>query len=313
VGLAVAVAAGDLEVELMRAIRMGAALLLAASAALIGAAGVAAADSSPSPGASDGDGRGPTEAGTSFRTAQLFTAGEHATADASSGDYLYWRVPVDAGQRATVTAKVTFPETSVRRAGTTWQVDVYDGLRRRQPCMYGTQTKTLAPQEDSVELRCTLRTVRAWSQPWSNDPLPGDYYVRLTAIRAGQSDLGLPMTADVSVDAPSEGGAFAVGGKLAAPLVPGAALSDGASDDSSDAASDDSTDDGSDAASDASPTLSAQTATQAADEPDGGWSSGWWTDRWVWTGAGAVGAALAGVGGYHVTRPRRVPTPPPRY
>lgn len=53
--------------------------------------------------------------------------------------------------------------------------------------------------------------------------------------------------------------------------------------------------------------------TQASDEPDGGWSSGWWTDRWLWTGGGAVGAALAGVGGYHVTRPRRRMTPPPGY
>lgn len=202
----------------MRAVRMGATLLLAASAALLGAAGVAAADdASPSPSASDQEGQGPTEAGTSFRTAQLFQSGQHATADASSGDYLYWRVPVDAGQRPTVTAKVTFPDTSARKAATTWQVDVYDGLRRRQSCMYGAQTKTLAPDQDSVELRCTLRTVRAWAEPWSNDPLPGDYYVRLTAVQAGQGDLGLPMTADVSVDAPSEGGAFAVGGKLAAP------------------------------------------------------------------------------------------------
>ncbi|MCA1218219.1 hypothetical protein [Streptomyces sp. 8L] len=297
----------------MRAIRMGATLLLAASAALAGAAGVAVADgTSPSPSASDGDSAGPTEAGTSFRTAQLFQSGTHATADASSGDYLYWRVPVDTGQRPTVDAKVTFPDTSARKGPTTWQVDVYDGLRRRQPCVYGAQTRTLAPDQDSVELHCTLRTVRAWAEPWSNDPLPGDYYIRLTAVAAGQGDLGLPMSADVSVDAPSKGGAFAVGGKLAAPLVPGAALSD-SSDDSSDDNSDGSSGDSSDDASEASPSPSAESVTQASDEPDGGWSSGWWTDRWLWTGGGAVGAALAGVGGYHVTRPRRRPTPPPGY
>ncbi|MCF3964117.1 hypothetical protein [Streptomyces fuscigenes] len=296
----------------MRAVRIGAGLLLAASAALLGAAGTASADASPSPSASDGDGAGPTEAGTSFRTAQLFQAGQEATADASSGDYLYWRVPVDAGQRPAVTAEVSFPDSSARRGATTWQVDVYDGLRRRQPCMYGTQTRTLAPDQDSVELRCTLRTVRAWAQPWSNDPLPGDYYIRVTAVGAGQSDLGLPMAAKVSVDAPSQGGAFAVGGKLAAPLVPGAK----ASDDGSGAEADDSTasaDDGSGDGSDASSAPTAATVVQADDEPDGGWSSGWWTDRWLWTGGGAVGAALAGVGGYHVTRPRRRAVPPPQY
>jgi hypothetical protein len=46
-------------------------------------------------------------------------------------------------------------------------------------------------------------------------------------------------------------------------------------------------------------------------EPDDGWSSGWWSDRWVWTGIGAVLAALAGIGGHALTRgsgrPSRVP------
>ncbi|MBP0460056.1 hypothetical protein [Streptomyces montanisoli] len=282
----------------MRAIRTGAALLFAAAAVLMGTAGAAAADSSPSPSATDGEGgQGPTEAGTSFRTAQLFQVGQHATADASSGDYLYWRVPVDTGQRPTVTAKVTFPGTSVRKAATTWQVDVYDGLRRRQPCMYGMQTRVLAPGEDTVELRCTLRTVRAWAEPWSNDPLPGDYYIRLTATHAGRSDLGLPMTADVSVSAPGKGGAFEVGGKLGAPLVPNAAAS---SPDSGDGTT-------------SSPSPTSSDVVTASDESDGGWSSGWWTDRWLWTGGGAVGAALAGVAGYHLARPRRRAAPPPGY
>ncbi|GAA3763558.1 hypothetical protein [Streptomyces tremellae] len=301
--------------------RTGAALLFAASALLLGGAGAAAADDAPpSPSASDGGAQGPTEAGTSFRTAQLFQAGQHATADASSGDYLYWRVPVDAGRRPTVTAKVTFPASSVRSGDTTWQVDVYDGLRRRQPCRYGAQTKTLAPDQDTVELRCALRTVRAWAEPWSNDPLPGDYYIRLTAVGAAQGDLGLPMTADVTLDAPSAGGAFAVGGRLGAPLVPGATLSgdtdDSAGPGSTDSAGADSGDPvvgDSDDASDASSAPAVETVAQPADEPDGGWSSGWWTDRWLWTGGGAVAAALAGVGGYHVTRPRRRPTPPPGY
>jgi hypothetical protein len=46
-------------------------------------------------------------------------------------------------------------------------------------------------------------------------------------------------------------------------------------------------------------------------EPEDGWASGWWSDRWVWTALGGVLAALAGVGGYALTRgsgrPSRVP------
>ncbi len=57
-------------------------------------------------------------------------------------------------------------------ASETWQVDVYDGLRRRQACQYGAQTRTAGAGTTSVELACVLRTVRAWSEPWANDPLP---------------------------------------------------------------------------------------------------------------------------------------------
>ncbi|MFI7412086.1 hypothetical protein ACIBU0_25790 [Streptomyces sp. NPDC049627] len=46
-------------------------------------------------------------------------------------------------------------------------------------------------------------------------------------------------------------------------------------------------------------------------DPEDGWSSGWWSDRWVWTALGGALAALAGVGGYALTRgsgrPSRVP------
>lgn len=294
----------------MRVVNAAATLALAASVLLAGASAASADDTDPtgsaSPTATDGS-QGPTEAGTSFRTAQAFLPGQQATADASTGDYLYWRVPVDVGQRATVSAKVTFPETSVRKAASTWQVDVYDGLRRRQSCMYGSQTKALPPGESSVELRCTLRTVRAWAEPWSNDPLPGDYYIRLTAVRAQQGDLGLPMTAEVDVAAPGKGGAFATGGKLAAPLVPGARTS-------STEDSDDSADSGDSADPDATQEPTEGTTSEdvqaTADEPDGGWASGYWTDRWLWTGGGAVLAALAGIGGYRLTRPRRHMLPP---
>jgi hypothetical protein len=297
----------------MRRATYAAACALAAAVTL-GGAGAAAADpsdpgpfasatDSPSPGASDA---GPTEAGTSFRTAQNFLPGQRATADASSGDYLYWSVPLDAGQRARVDATVTFPDTSVRHGATTWEVDVYDGLRRRQPCMYGNSTRQLAADATTLRLSCTLRTVRAWAEPWANDPLPGAYYIRLTAVQGGQGDLGLPMQAAVDVTAKDEGGAAAVGGKLSAPLTPPtAAAPAGSADDAtaSPAPSDDASDDASDAAEGA----------PAAVEPDGGWSSGWWTDRWLWTGGGAVAAALAGIAGYVLTRPRHHPGPRGRH
>ncbi|MFF1451478.1 hypothetical protein ACFVYF_25570 [Streptomyces sp. NPDC058274] len=267
-----------------------AALLLAGAVApaLLGVSGSpAAADSSPSASPSD-DGDAPTEAGTSFRTATEVDLGQRATAGASTGDYLYWSFPADAGQRPTVQATVKLPEATTRQAAETWQIDVYDGLRRRQACQYGAQTRAAAQDAASVQLSCTLRTVRAWSEPWANDPLPGTYYVRLTAVGLQASDLGLPFDAEVRADAKDVGGSAAVDGALAQPLVPGVATTSQASDDSG-----------------------SSTAALSSIEPDDGWASGWWTDRWVWTAVGGIAAALAGIGGYALTRgagrPRRVP------
>ena len=272
-----------------------------AGAVFAGAAGPAAADS-PSPSdtsstastAATGDdgSAAPTEAGTSFRTATAFRPGLRPTADASTGDYLYWMFPVDVGQRATVTAEVSFPASSARKSTSSWQVDVYDGLRRRQPCVYGAQTKAVARDAGTVELRCTLRTVRAWVEPWSNDPLPGSYYVRLTAVSAQEQDLGLPMKAAIGVRMSGEGGAQAVGGRLAAPLTPGAT---GDGDTGDDTAGDDSAED---------------TATA----PEDGWSSSRWSDRWLWTAGGGVLGALASIAGYSLARPsRRRMAPPAQY
>ncbi|MEU0331851.1 hypothetical protein [Streptomyces sp. NPDC006193] len=257
---------------------LGAALL-----ALGLAAGPAAADSSPSPGAS-GDGDAPTRAGTSFRTATEIEQGQRATASGSTGDYLYWSFPADTGQRPTVRATVKLPG---RHGSQTWQLDVYDGLRRRQACQYGAQTRTVSQGAASVELACVLRTVRGWAEPWANDPLPGTYYVRLTVVGLGASDLGQPVGADVRVDAEDVGGAAAADGSLGKPLVPGIAVApEGDEDD-------------------------ARTAVLSSFGRDDGWSSGWWSDRWVWTGIGGVLAALAGIGGYALTRgsgrPPRVP------
>jgi hypothetical protein len=288
VGLGVALAARDLEDQLMRVpSALGVALVVLGLAA-----GPAVADSSPSASPSDGS-SAPTQAGTSFRTATEIEQGQQATATGSTGDYLYWSFPADAKQRPTVKATVKLPDT---HAGETWQLDVYDGLRRRQACQYGAQTRAAAQGASSVDLACTLRTVRGWAEPWSNDPLPGTYYVRLTVIDLAASDLGLPVSTEVRVDSKDMGGSAAVDGSLAKPLVPGIAVTD-ASDDS---ASSDTADD------------SSASAVLSAVKPEDGWSSGWWSDRWVWTGVGAVLAALAGIGGYALTRGSGRPARAPR-
>ncbi|MFF3124744.1 hypothetical protein ACFVRD_20895 [Streptomyces sp. NPDC057908] len=278
----------------MRTTRVLAGALLT-GLALLTSAGAAAADdpsASPSPSASDG-GSGPTEAGTTFRTATAVQQNQHATAGASTGDYLYWVFPADAGQRATVKAKITLPESATRHGASTWQVDVYDGLRRRQACMYGRQTGKAAADASTVELTCVLRTVRAWSEPWANDPLPGSYYVRLTVVDLPSADLGLPVQAEVEVTAADKGGAGDVDGTLAEPLVPGGSSIEQISN-------------GSAASGDGSPST-----VSRGSEPEDGWASGWWTDRWLWTVGGGVLGALAAVFGYSLTRgngrPSRVP------
>ncbi|MET7285499.1 hypothetical protein [Streptomyces sp. NPDC005573] len=258
-------------------------ILGAAALALGLAAGPAAADSSPSPSASSGS-EAPTQAGTSFRTATEIEQGQRATASGSTGDYMYWSFPADTGQRPTVSATVKLPQA---HSAETWQIDVYDGLRRRQACQYGAATRTAEQGSGSVELACVLRTVRSWSEPWADDPLPGTYYVRLTVLGLGSSDLGQPVSTEVRVDSKDIGGAAAVDGSLAEPLVPGIAVKSASEDDGS------------------------KSAVLSSIKPDDGWSSGWWTDRWVWTAIGGVLAALAGIGGYALTRgsgrPSQVP------
>ncbi|MCX5071715.1 hypothetical protein OHA84_32725 [Streptomyces sp. NBC_00513] len=268
----------------MRTVRALTAVALAGGA-LLGLAGTAAADTpSPSPSASSGG--GPTEAGTSFRTATAVKVGQEATADASTGDYLYWVLPLDAGQRATVKATVTLPAAASRHGAASWRLDVYDGLRRRQPCMYGKQAAPAAKDAGAVELSCTLRPVRTGADTWANDPLPGAYYVRLTVIDLAPEDLGQPVRARVRADATDTGGAYAVDGALSAPLVPGITAARAAEADGKQPA--------------------------AGIEPEGGWAGGRWSDRWIWTVAGGLLAALAGIGGYSLTRgsgrPARTPS-----
>ncbi|MFE2206690.1 hypothetical protein [Streptomyces rubiginosohelvolus] len=236
------------------------------------------------------DEAGPTEAGTTFRTATALEQGQSGTAQASAGDYLYWVFPADAGQRPIVEATVKLPESAARRGTSTWQVDVYDGLRRRQACMYGHQTRKAAADAATVELSCVLRPVRAWSEPWANDPLPGSYYIRLTVVDLPAADLGLPVDVEVKTGVKELGGGHDGGGALAEPLVPGVSV----------ASAGETGDEGDGAASGAPRTL-------ATGEPEDGWASGWWTDRWLWTVGGGVLAALAAVFGYSLTRGRGRP------
>ncbi|MFF9912506.1 hypothetical protein [Streptomyces sp. NPDC013457] len=270
----------------MRTVRALSAVVLAA-AALFGPAAVPVLADTPTPSGSAGAAStaGPTEAGTTFRTAAFFRQGQQATAEASTGDYLYWVFPADTGQRPTVTASVTLPDSAVRHGASTWRIDVYDGLRRRQPCMYGMQSRTAAQEAATVELACTLRPVRPWADTWDDDPLPGSYYVRLTVTGLPEEDLGQPFTARIGATSVEKGGAYAGGGSLAAPLVPGATTEDGAS-------------------------AGTPSAVEAR-APEDGWASGWWSDRWIWTAVGGVLGALAGIGGYTLTRgagrPSRVP------
>ncbi|MCP9211100.1 hypothetical protein [Streptomyces cucumeris] len=273
----------------MRALRKAGAVLALCAAALLTAVAPAVAD-----GQDGKDGKdGLTEAGTNFRTATGLDQGEKGTASASTGDYLYWVVPVAAGQIPTVEAKVELPDTAARHGGATWQLDVYDGLRRHQPCTSGSPARRADEQDTSVNLSCTLRQVRSWSQRWANDPLPGAYYLRLTVVDLPEQDLGLPIDAEITTTAHDGGGKHADGGELAEPLNP--SLRAGTIAEPESEAPDD-TDSGTGSAD------SGEEPPRAVAEPEDGWGSGWWSDRWVWTAGGGALGALAAVGGYTLTR-----------
>ncbi len=190
-----------------RGIRRALTGALLAGLTLLTTAGPAMADDPSASASPAGDEAGPTEAGTTFRTATALKQGRSGTARASAGDYLYWVFPADAGQRPTVEATVKLPESAARRGTSTWQVDVYDGLRRRQACMYGHQTRKATADAATVELSCVLRPVRSWSEPWADDPLPGSYYIRLTVVDLPAADLGLPVDVEVRTSVKELGGA----------------------------------------------------------------------------------------------------------
>lgn len=239
-------------------------------------AGAALADPTPSPGAAT-----VTKAGTSFLTATVINAGQPVRVPASTGDYLYWSFSAEAGDVHEITATVTFPANKTRTGQSTWSIDVFDGLRRRQACTAGAQTPTAAVGTGSVSLGCTLRRVRPWAEPWSGDPLPGTYYVRLSVTDLPEPDLGLPVDVDLLVSADENDGVTAEDGNLRAPLVP---------------------------QTKAGKVLANETAAEQPpvdEEADGNMWTDWIPDlssRWVWTTIGGVLAAVAGVVGFAMTR-----------
>ncbi|WP_433284984.1 peptidase [Micromonospora sp. CA-244673] len=257
----------------MRTLIRSAAALAAAGLALTPTA--AAAAPTPSPGAAT-----VTKAGTSFLTATTITPGQPVRVDASTGDHLYWSFRAEAGEVHEVTATVSFGG-KAHTGPSTWTVDVFDGLRRRQACTAGAQTPTAAATATGVTLGCTLRRVRPWAEPWSGDPLPGTYYLRLSVTDLPEADLGLPVEVDLLVGADTAGGGSGDDGELAAPLV---------------------------ANTRAGTVLTAEPAPEPVADEESAFS-GWLPEpgsRWVWTGAGGMLAAVAGVVGFALTRrPRR--------
>ncbi|HET6478703.1 MAG TPA: peptidase [Actinoplanes sp.] len=216
-------------------------------------------------------------AGTSFLNATPLATARPTQVAAVTGDYLYWSFPATAGQQPDLTAKVTLPAAADRHGPQAWTIEVFDGLRRRQPCVAGEQSPVAAADAAEVTLGCRLRQVRSWAEPADLDPLPGTYFVRLSSTAMPERDLGLPVKVDLSLTA-EVGDTGADQGTLAAPLDPvnhpGAVLTDVPQ-----------------------PTASAEPATTASFLPE-------FSSRWVWTTTGGVLAAVAGLVGFSFTRRR---------
>ncbi|WFE25233.1 peptidase [Solwaraspora sp. WMMD791] len=280
---------------------------LAASATVLLAAGaVTLLDPAPRPATADGPTPLPadatlTKAGTSFLTAAAVNIDQPVRVAAATGEYLYWSFPAVAGQTSTISATVTLADPADRGGPSTWSVDVFDGLRRRQPCTAGMQSPTGAATDREIRAGCVLRQVRGWAEPWSADPLPGTYFVRIAVTDVPESDLGLPVQVELRISAEVSDDVTPEGGRLDAPLTPtarqGAVLTTVADDS----------------------TTAYGAAADAGDTDDGQWwwerLAGWFADRlpafssrWVWTTIGGVLAAVGGVVGFGLTRRPRRPT-----
>lgn len=265
--------------------RRGPVVLVTAAALALGAAPAVAASSPPGGGAGE-----ESDAGTTFLTAAQVEPGTKVRTKSQTGEYLYWKYVADSGTDVTVQATVSLPVTN-RTGASTWRVDVFDGLRRRQACAAGYPTRVAQPQDTTVTLTCRTRTVRAWAEPWSSDPLPGTYYVRVATTDGPAVDNGRRMTVELEVrakDAYDPSGA--VDDDLRAPLVPitngGQVLQPGA-------------------------TAPTRDVALPGDDDDGFLDGGWldWLDRpggrWFWTALGAAAAVLTGLAGFTLTRVRR--------
>ncbi|MDI2127234.1 peptidase [Yinghuangia seranimata] len=266
------------------------AAVLAAAVALTATPAMAASSSpSPSPsggsGGLSGSGSGAAP-GTSFLTAGKMESDASTTATASTGEYMYWSFPALAGED--VSAKVTLTLPGGRTAASTWRVDVFDGIRRHQPCATGHPQKTAQQNETDVTLDCGPRTIRPWSEAWSADPLPGLYYVRVAATDIAEKDVGLKLNVKLELSAKGGGDIGPDAGQddaLKAPLMPitkgGTVLQPGQA------------------------AETRKVKLDGFDSGDDAWLSGS-TGRWVWTTAGGIVAMLLGVGGYMFARhPRR--------
>ena len=261
-----------------------AAALLAPAVVSLAATKPAAADGPASPGPHATVGT----AGTSFLTATAVEPGRPVELPASTGDYLYWSFAATAGQTDAVTVSLTLPPAASRHGAATWTVDVFDGLRRRQACTAGPQTVTAQAGDGEISLGCTMRQIRSWAEPWSDDPLPGTYYLRLSVIGLPEQDLGLPIRVRLELTA-RDGDAEPAGGRLKAPLSPPTGTAQAA-----------------DASPSGDPSADPQAAGAAPQPPKPGrhwfsWPS-WPSSRWWWTIGGGVLSALAGMAGLQLTR-----------
>ncbi|HEX5542975.1 MAG TPA: peptidase [Micromonospora sp.] len=268
-----------------RYLRVAVAAVAALGAALMPAA--AAAEPTPSPGATPVN-----RAGTSFFTATPVNAGQPVQVAGFTGDYLYWSISGSAGQITEIAMTVTLPPADERSGPSTWTVDVFDGLRRRQACTAGAQTPTAAADATEVVLGCTLRRVRSWAEPWSGDPLPGTYYIRLSVIDLPESDIGLPIQVDMLINS-RDGGSSADDGELKAPLVPAGKPGKIVTD----------------AEEPVDPSASPSPVEAGSDWISFDWISfDWLPDlsvRWIWTTVGGALAAVTGVIGFSLTWRRR--------
>jgi hypothetical protein len=225
--------------------------------------------------------------GTSFLGAGTLELGKEARWSASQGEYLYWQFPAKAGKEIHAKVDLELASGNARTGPVTYRIEIYDGLRRRQPCVEGKQVATAQKSDTRIGLTCTPRTVRDWAEPWSTDPLPGMYFVRIAAINVPDLDAGAATKVTVRVDTKDGDDQVPTSDrKLADPLVPitkaGSVLKSG---------------------------QTADTRSVAWDQEEDHWYQWDWMDgpnaRWFWTAMATFVAVVFGILGYQLTRKKR--------